>query len=47
MSRPIARLSSADEAFNHSRTGSCPLADRQNASGIGFNRLIIPRRNVP
>lgn len=36
MSRPTVRLSSRDNWFSHSRTGSRPPADRQNTRGIGL-----------
>ena len=36
MSRPMVRLSPRDNSFSHSRTGSRPLADRQNTRGIGL-----------
>src|ERR1700685_2731851 len=43
MSRPMAFLSSRDSSLSHSRTASRPVADRQNARGIGLGLSAISR----
>jgi hypothetical protein len=45
-SRPIFRWSSRGNSFNHSRTGSRPVADLQNTSGMAFSFSVIHKISV-
>src|ERR1019366_7749247 len=46
MSRPMIRLSSRGSSFSHSRTGSRPAADLQNATGMASESQAFRSKNV-